>query len=199
MGRSKKDFFDKEAPFWEEKHYLPEVRKRLEELVPKFGVVPGHRVLDVGSGSGVLIPYLRKALEGKGLICSFDLSFNMTLEAKKKLFDKEGLVVCADVHSIPFRNEVFDRVICFAAFPHFDFPEIAILEMARVLKRGGKLIIAHLLSREELSKHHATREEVSGDVLPSDERFKELFEMANLAMGELLNQPGLFITSGFKR
>jgi len=197
--RSKREFFDKEALIWEEKYYPSEVRQRLEELVvSEFSIVPGIRVLDVGTGTGILIPYLVRLLGGSGLICSFDLSFPMVCEAKKKLSRMQDGVLCADVHDLPFKSEVFDRVICFAAFPHFDEPEKAIGEMTRVIKPGGILVIAHLLSREELARHHASRNEVAEDLLPDDETFLRLAEVCGLRVEKIDDRPGRFVLRALK-
>ncbi|MCX7823338.1 MAG: class I SAM-dependent methyltransferase [Syntrophobacterales bacterium] len=199
MGRSRLEFFDREAHRWEEKHYPMEVRKRLEELVlSEFCVVPGTNVLDVGSGTGIIIPLVSNLLGPSGFLCSFDLSFPMIRKAKPKISrDQDGLL-CADVHHIPLRSNVFDLVICFAAFPHFDNQELAIQEMARVLKKGGRLIIAHLLSREELARHHASRNEVRGDLLPSDEVFTELAKKAGLQVEKIIERSGCFLFRAIK-
>jgi len=198
-SRSKKEFFDKEALVWEEKYYPPEVRQKLEDLViSEFSIIPGIRVLDVGTGTGILIPYLVKLLGNTGFICSLDLSFPMVCEAKKKLSRMQDGVVCADVHHLPFRSEAFDRVICFAAFPHFDEPKKAIGEMTRVIKPGGMLVIAHLLSREELAHHHASHSEVAKDLLPDDETFLHLADAYGLRVEKIDDRPGRFVLKAFK-
>jgi hypothetical protein len=71
---------------------------------------------------------------------------------------------------------VFDRVICFAAFPRFDNPGQALQEMARVVKTGGAHIVAHLMSRKELAAHHGSHATVARDVLPPDPQMKVVFE-----------------------
>ncbi|MEJ5299779.1 MAG: class I SAM-dependent methyltransferase [Thermodesulforhabdaceae bacterium] len=199
-NRSKKEFFDKEALVWEEKHYPSEVRQRLEDLIKsEFFIAPGTYVLDVGTGTGILIPYLVKFLGSLGLICSLDLSFPMVREAKRKLSRSQDGVLCADIHHLPFRSEIFDQVICFAAFPHFDDPKRAMEEMSRVTKRGGRLVIAHLLSREELARHHASRNEVSDDLLPNDETFHRLAEAVGLQIEKIDDRPGRFVLRARKR
>lgn len=194
MERSRRKFFDREADTWEEKHYPDEVRIKLKELIDsEFLISEGLRVLDVGTGTGILIPFLIPLLGSYGIVCSFDLSFPMTRQAKLKLSRKQDQVLCADVHHIPFRPGVFDRVICFAAFPHFDNPELALKEMSRVLKTGGKLIIAHLLSRDELARHHSTTDEVSRDLLPEDKIFIKIAEEAGCVVEKIVDRPGRFV------
>lgn len=46
----------------------------------------------------------------------------------------------ADAHSLPFRDQTFDCVLTVAVFEHIRFPFVAIEEIHRVLKPGGKLL-----------------------------------------------------------
>jgi ubiquinone/menaquinone biosynthesis C-methylase UbiE len=142
------DFFDIRAADWEQNYYPPSTRKRLEALIPRFNVAPGTRILDIGTGPGILIPYLRNIAGRQGRICALHISYQMARQALKKLGIGEDIVLQADVHRIPFKNNIFDRVICFAAFPYFDRPDQAIREMARVGKSGASVVIAHLMSQE---------------------------------------------------
>lgn len=112
-------FFDERAATWEQRCYPPEARRRLAALVPRFGVERGDCVLDMGTGTGVLIPYLRDGVGDAGRILSFDVSFEMVRRAGCKERDAKGLCVQATAMRIPARDGVFDRVVCFAAFPHF--------------------------------------------------------------------------------
>jgi ubiquinone/menaquinone biosynthesis C-methylase UbiE len=150
-------FFDTRAENWEETCYPAPVRARLRDLIREFGVRPGERLLDVGTGPGVLLPYLRQRVGPSGQVCAFDLSLKMIRQAHGKPHTSLDMILQADVHTIPFTDRVFGRVICFAAFPHFDDPAQALQEMGRVLRPGGVLIIAHLMSRKELAAHHGQR------------------------------------------
>ena len=193
------DFFDLRAKQWEQNCYPAPTRKRLEALIPTFHVTPGARILDIGTGPGILIPYLRRIVGRKGRICAFDISFQMARHAMRKLELAEDIVLQADVHRIPFKDSTFDHVICFAAFPHFDSPDRAVQEMARVGKPGGRLVIAHLMSRGELARHHAMHSDVARDVLPDEVQMTTLFISAGITHPKITDIPGSYMAMGIKK
>jgi len=195
---SKTHFFDTRAENWEETCYPTPVRERLLDLVRAFEVRLGERVLDVGTGPGILLPYLRERMGPIGQLCAFDLSLEMIRQARRKSHTSLDITFQGDVHFIPFADGAFDRVICFAAFPHFDAPAQALREMGRVLKRGGVLLVAHLLSRQELSAHHGTHETVARDLLPSEPEMKALFAQAGLNGTEIVDIPGRYLARAVK-
>ncbi|SFM93905.1 class I SAM-dependent methyltransferase [Thermodesulforhabdus norvegica] len=201
MSRSSTtDFFDRRAAEWERLCYPPEVVSRLEAFFPEFGVKEGESILDVGTGTGILIPLLRRATGTNGRVCAIDLSEPMVREAYKKRAHICDVLLVADVHNLPFKSKVFDRVICFAAFPHFCDPGGALREMARVLKCDGvvkgELVIAHLLSREELAEHHARHPEVMSHRLPDDITMEKLFGAAGLRLTKIIDRPGRYLAHG---
>lgn len=198
-GRSQREFFDSRASDWETNCYPSEVRKRLAELVPEFGLKPGACVLDVGTGPGVLIPYIRRAVGPRGRICSFDLSLPMVQQARSKPLLAQDLVLQADCHRLPFADGAFDNVVCFAAFPHFDDPALALSEMARVAKPGARIVIAHLLSREELARHHGGHDAVADDILPDAATMRAYFQQAVLGDPFIEDRPGRYLAAAEKR
>ena len=170
----------------------------MQELIDALGVAPGERVLDVGTGPGVLIPYLRALVGSLGQVCAFDLSSEMVKIAFRKRHSSGDGILRADVHHIPVRSDAVDRVVCFAAFPHFSDPGQAVREMARVLRPRGTLIIAHLLSREELAAHHAGHASVARDVLPQDRKMATFFTEAGLSPPEITDVPGRYLAKASK-
>ncbi|MFO7910748.1 MAG: class I SAM-dependent methyltransferase [Desulfotignum sp.] len=195
---SRSDFFDQRAENWEQDHYPGPVRERLQDLIQTFGVTPGETILDVGTGPGILIPYLQPLAGMSGRVFAFDLSFSMVGQARQKTRSNNDLVIQADALEIPFGKGVFHRVICFAAFPHFSDPAIALQEMGRVLKPGGCLVIAHLMSRRELAAHHATHSGVEKDVLPDAGQMTGLFLAGGFQEPEITDMPGRYIAQARK-
>jgi ubiquinone/menaquinone biosynthesis C-methylase UbiE len=169
------EYFDQRAPTWEERCYPDQIRARLIPLVEMFCIRRGACLLDMGTGTGILHPYLLNAVGESGRVIAFDLSFQMLKQARKKSAASQLLCVRATAMALPFHSQQFDQVVCFAAFPHFVGKRDALSEMARVAKCGADVVIAHLLSRDELSQHHHTHPAVARDRLPEAEDMRQLF------------------------
>lgn len=191
-------FFDSRAKEWEAKCYPPKTRIRLEELVREFGVTPASRVLDVGTGPGVLLPYLRRILGEEGTLLGFDLSGEMIRQALRKDRTARDLFFQGDAQNMAVPTGWFDHVICFAAFPHFPDPVRALGELARVAKPGGHVVIAHLMSREELARHHGSEKAVADDILPDALSMERLFLQAGLSRPDIIDRPGRYLARGLK-
>jgi ubiquinone/menaquinone biosynthesis C-methylase UbiE len=193
------EFFDQHASRWEETCYPDEVRARLAPLVEKFRLRRGACILEMGTGTGILHPYLVDALGENGYVAAFDLSFQMLKEAMRKPHRQNLSCVQATAMELPFQQCHFDQIVCFAAFPHFADKQRALHEMARVVKHGGKVVVAHLLSREELLAHHKTHPAVADDRLPDTETMRQLFNTAGFTYPDITNEPGLYLARAVKR
>jgi ubiquinone/menaquinone biosynthesis C-methylase UbiE len=195
----RKQFFDRHACTWDEDLRYGEKSSRLAEVVSWFRLTNGNSVLDVGTGTGVLLPFLRGAIGREGKLVAIDFSYKMLELAKSRMSQAENLVANATVEAIPTRSDQFDRVTCFSAFPHFPNKPRALLEMARVLKTGGLLSIAHLHSVEEINQlHQGVGEAVRHDQLPHPERLRDLMGASGFFEISIVNQPGKFLAQGQK-
>ena len=73
----------------------------------------------------------------------------------KKKRDYSNLDIVSDITSIPIENDYFDAVMCVEVFEHLPNPIEALLELNRVLKPGGKLILtAPFASLTHYSPYH---------------------------------------------
>ena len=103
---------------------------------------PGSRVLDVASGVGQ--DSLALAARGAQAVGA-EPSRRMTGMAQLYVADREGprpRWVRAWADRLPFATGSFDACICKGAMDHFDAPERAMAEMARVTREGGSVVLA---------------------------------------------------------
>jgi SAM-dependent methyltransferase len=173
-------FFDHHAVTWDANRH-PDEDARLARVVALAEVQPGHAVLDVGTGTGVLISHLLLAVGSTGRIVALDLSSEMLEVARQKGFPPSVNFLEADVHHVPLPDADFDRVICNAALPHFEDRAQSIREMVRVLRPEGILVISHPIGREAVNRlHRDVGGPVEEDRVPPPEAMIALLEEAGL-------------------
>ena len=104
--------------------------------------VQGRRILDVASGFGQdAIAMSRRGAEVVGV----EPSKRMSAWARLKSAEEEGPVpqwVRGWSDALPFATGSFDASLCKGALDHFDRPEQAIAEMARVTSADGRVVLA---------------------------------------------------------
>ena len=195
---SKKEFFNHHARKWDELYYQNEPAE-LKELIKRFQIRKGDWILDVGTGTGILLPYLSRLTGEEGKLFALDYSSEMLSVAESKLPHKGIEFINSNVENMPFDDEIFDRVICFACFPHFGNKLKSLKEMSRVLKKGGKLFIAHLLSSQEIKEHHSgAGEEIKDDVLPEKSAMIKMMTELKFKNIQIVDQPSLYLAQGEK-
>lgn len=190
----KKAFFNAMAAGWDERFYTEELRNRLTGLVRLFSVRAGMHVLDVGCGTGGIIPYLLEAVGPGGKIDAIDYAEEMIRLAQQKFrTEKRVQLHAVSVEELPFENKTFDHVVCFGVFPHLDDRPKALREIYRVLKDDGNVIIAHALSSEEIKSHHAKAEPVQHDHLPEETEMRRLLNTAGFSVVRIIDRPGVYL------
>ncbi|HWQ62272.1 MAG TPA: class I SAM-dependent methyltransferase [Negativicutes bacterium] len=167
-----KTFFNNLAADWDN---MPQPdQKKLTHIAARLQLHAGQAVLDVGTGTGVMLPFLREGIGPDGTLIAVDIAEKMIAKASEK-YASLARFQTADVAALPFADGSFDRVICYSAFPHFPDKEMALREMARVLKPTGAIFVAHSAGREHVNHfHHSLKSFVSHDHLPDDEEMRRL-------------------------
>ena len=112
------EYFDQLAPTWD-KELTQERRECLSNIVKELGIKPGYYVLDIGSGTGVLLPFLMAELRDEGKIVALDFSAEMLGQAKAKTLQSIVDFAQADVIALPLADNSADLAICNSVFPHF--------------------------------------------------------------------------------
>jgi demethylmenaquinone methyltransferase/2-methoxy-6-polyprenyl-1,4-benzoquinol methylase len=108
----------------------------------------GQRVLDIGSGTGQLALTLARRVRPDGAVQGIDASAEMVRRATAKAV-RSGLPVTfqmARAQRLPYPDASFDAVTCTLALHHVavNDRQTAVSEMYRVLRPGGRLLIADL-------------------------------------------------------
>ena len=112
--------------------------KKLAEvlkLLPK----DAKKVLDIGCSSAVLTAEIAKQLKNSK-VAGID-SYREAIDFAKSKYPHLELKV-ADAHKLPYKDKSFDLVVCTETLEHVTDPKKSLLEMKRVLKKGGKAIIS---------------------------------------------------------
>ena len=103
----------------------------------------GHQVLDIAGGTGDLARAFAKKVGRSGRVVHTDINEAMLRTGRDRLLD-EGLVlptlVC-DAEQLPFPDASFDRVSVAFGLRNMTHKDVALKEMNRVLKPGGKLLV----------------------------------------------------------
>nr|MBA2529198.1 class I SAM-dependent methyltransferase [Euzebyales bacterium] len=114
---------------------------RFRQAVPAAGVF--DRVLEVGCGTGFFLLNLAQAGVVGEAHCT-DISPGMVgacvANGRRLGLDVHGRV--ADVEALPYDDAGFDLVLGHAFVHHLPDPDTALAELRRVLRPGGRLVIA---------------------------------------------------------
>ena len=192
-----REFFDKYAQTWDQSVNKEEFSK-IREIVKMAGIQEGERVLDIGCGTGILLPLLKESVGKVGEVVALDLSLNMLKKAREK-FGDQFHYIHANVEDMPLKNSCFHKVICFASFPHFLNKKNALCEISRILKPGRKLLIAHTTSRKTINSfHRKIGGPVANDFIPNKKRMISLLKNTGFTNIKIKDTEDFYWASGVK-
>ena len=130
------------------------VREQVKPLLSNRGM--GARILDIGSGTGIIL----KTLEEFGQAFGMEMSREAIQFLKKRNLKR---VVCSDAEQVlPFKNESFSLVTCLDVLEHLDHDKELLAEMIRVCEEGGHVLVTvpafnRLWSPHDSVLHHRRR------------------------------------------
>jgi demethylmenaquinone methyltransferase/2-methoxy-6-polyprenyl-1,4-benzoquinol methylase len=172
---------------------------------------PGERILDVAAGSGDLAAMLSHRVTDSGQVWITDINRRMLERGRDRLLDAGSLApaVQCDAERLPFADRAFDCVTVGFGLRNMTHKEVALAEMARVLKPGGRLVVLEFSKvREPLRRAYDLYSfhvlpwlgaRVAGDadayrylaesirMHPDQETLKAMMEQAGLSAVEVFN------------
>lgn len=169
MTQSEIDFFDRLAPGWDDNE-MRSTPERIRSILNKIPLRKGFRALDLGTGTGVLIPYLSELVGETGEVVGIDLSEGMLTIAERKF----GKLPNVKFLKIDFEEEVipgkYDIIFLYSVYPHLHFPKDTIDWLFRMnTDENGVIVIAFPSDEKFINNIHHERNSES-DHLPSAEK-----------------------------
>ena len=188
------EFFDRCAPSWDADMIKNDVI--IGKILDNAEVAEGMDVLDVACGTGVMFDYYLD--RNVASVIGIDISPEMAKIADSKYAGNEKVqVICGDVEEQQFDRK-FDRIVVYNAFPHFPKPKRLIKILAGLLKDGGRLTIAHGMSRAAIDNHHnGPASKVSNGLMAADS-LKKLFD-PYFDVEIMISNSKMYQVSGVKR
>ena len=164
-----KEFFNGFASTWDNEP-IADI-KIINTILDNANVCENIDVLDIGCGTGVMFPFYME--RNTKSITAVDLSPEMVKIAKGKF--PQADVICGDAENIALDKQ-FDVIMIYNAFPHFPSPEKLIENLSKAIKSGGRISIAHGLSKKELDEIHMKSAGYVSNILPECDELAEMLK-----------------------
>ena len=187
INEAQKELFDELFKLFDPP--LPDgVPERLEKIVALGAIKQGDTVLDIGSGTGILIPIIHKYKPGKIYAC--DISRKMLNQLTKNYPYVEALL--EDIRDLELPNCSVDVAFLNACYPNIADKLGAFTNISRMMKLGGRTLISHPLGKEFiLSLKNGLPFPL--DEFPDKSEAKELFMPFGFEVAYFVDEPELYI------
>ena len=168
---------------------LPEgVPGRLERIVASAEIVKGDNVLDVGSGTGILVPLIQAYEPARVFAC--DLSAAMLKQLRRHYPDVGAIV--SDIRQLSLPDSMLDVVFINAVYPNIVDKWGAFTNLGRMTRQAGRMVISHPLGKAFID---SLREKVPFplDNFPEKSEAEILFEPFGFSIKDFVDEPELYI------
>jgi ubiquinone/menaquinone biosynthesis C-methylase UbiE len=117
--------------------YRLEQSAKYKAILSRWRIGHEEMVLDVGCGTGLLLR------EIPALSVGVDVSIPLLRRARRRIRRGHGLIRC-DAEHLPFRGEIFDKILAVTVIQNISRPEVFLSEVRRVSRAGSGIVITFL-------------------------------------------------------
>jgi ubiquinone/menaquinone biosynthesis C-methylase UbiE len=183
-------------------HFLPFVLRAAR-------LAPGHRVLDVATGTGISAEAALEAVGPSGSVLATDISQDMVEKARKRLNQSPNAAVTVeDGQALSFPEASFDAVICSLGLMFFPEPARGLANFHRVLRPGGRAAVSVKVVPERsynfrinvvIARHNPDLADAVARLfaLGDEARVKSLFSEAGFVDFETCTEKHTFVLPSF--
>jgi ubiquinone/menaquinone biosynthesis C-methylase UbiE len=155
-------------------------------------IVPGMRILDIATGTGLSAEAALDAVGSAGHVTAADISPEMADLARARLRDAPNIFVAVENgQALSFPERSFDAVLCNLGLMFFPDPLRGLSEFHRVLRRGGRAAVS-VNTVVERSYNHQINEMIARHVPSLADAVRRTF-----GLSDELRLQSLFIEAGF--
>jgi ubiquinone/menaquinone biosynthesis C-methylase UbiE len=192
INKIQKDLFNKTVDLFD-----PPLQKgvpeRLEQIVAAAEISKGDWVLDIGTGTGILVPLIRKYEPCKIFAC--DMAEAMLTRLKEHYPYAETLL--GDARNLALPDESIDVVFMNAVYPNITDKGAVFNNMRRTLKTGGRMVISHPMGKSFIDKLRKGAPFPLDD-FPEEPEAETLLAPYGLEIATFVDEPELYILVAVK-
>jgi ubiquinone/menaquinone biosynthesis C-methylase UbiE len=161
-------------------------------LVQAAALAPGHRVLDVATGTGAAALSCAEVVGPAGYVVGGDLSCAMLEKARRNLRSLPVALMALDWQALPFRDASFDALVCQLGLMFFPDPTRGVSEFRRVVREGGCVAVSVTSAAPERTLYFRVGFAIARHLPAKAQALRRLFALGDpRRLGALLEQAGL--------
>ena len=155
--------YNKTAKFYDRRYQKIQLAK-IDFLLRNTKLDPDDFILDVGCGTGLFMERIGHIVNR---MVGIDISKKMLRIAASRV--SSGIFVLADVDSLPFRRNIFSKVISITLLQNVPNPFNSLRELARLLRKNGFLAVTMLKKKMAVEEFRKLLEKIKLDGIKVEE------------------------------